>query len=294
MPFIEQPLDIWKAAECGRLEEVKQFVSQGLGVDAKSRGNVTPLHLASKKGHLEVVNWLLDNGANINARTKAEPGYPGAETPLYLAVLHVKVDIVKGLLKRGADPNLRSSDSTSALEEAAQLGNLELVRLLVDNGANLNPKSDFSPLYAALCSKHLETANYLVERGARTDFKVLPHSSSLLMMVASWKWLPGVEFLLHLGAEVNEKDDVGHTALHHAVLGFGIRTLTSEKTDWGEKVVVSEKPEDAIPVVQRLLDAGADRTIRDNDGFRAVEWAKKIRAQPLIELLVQSDASDQK
>jgi cytohesin len=291
--MFEQPLDIWKAASRGMLEEVQKFVSQGIAVDARSRGDVTSLHEASEAGHLTVVDWLLDHGANINARTAAQPGYPGAQTPLYLAVQHGKTDVVKTLLKRGANPNLKSSDSTSPLEEAAQLGNLELVSLLVDNGANVNPRGDFSPLYVALCSKHLEVSKYLVEHGARTDFKVLPYSSSLLMMSATAKRLPELEYLLSLGADVNEKDDVGQTAVHYGVLGFGTRTITSEKTKWGEKVVISEKPEDAIPVVKRLLEAGADPAIRDNYGFTAIDYAKKIRAQPLIELLVQSDASDQ-
>lgn len=282
--MFEQPLDIWKAAESGMLEELKKLVSQGVTVDARARGDVTPLHMASRAGYLEIVNWLLDNGANINARTMAQPGYPGAETPLLIAVEAGKTPVAELLLSRGANPNLKSSDSASPLGKAAELGNQDLVQLLVDNGANLNAKGDFSPLFAALCSEHLEIAKYLVERGARTDIRVLPYSGSMLATVASSKWLPGVEFLLGLGADVNQKDDAGMTALHHGVLGFASRTLTWEKTKHGEKCV-REEPEDAIPVVKRLLEAGADAAIRDTYGLTALDYAKKIRAQPIVEML---------
>jgi len=51
MPFIEQPPTIWTAAKNGLLAEVQRFVSEGISVDAKSRGDVTPLHEAAYSGH---------------------------------------------------------------------------------------------------------------------------------------------------------------------------------------------------------------------------------------------------
>src|SRR5262245_50868327 len=145
MPFITQPLDIWTAAERGMLDDVKRFVAAGTPVDAKGRGDITALHKAAQAGHFEVVAWLLDNGANVNARTIPEPGNPGAETPLYLAAERGNIDVVEFLLKRGANPDLKSSDGTSPLAKAAESGNVRLVSVLVDNGAKLNPRGNFSP-----------------------------------------------------------------------------------------------------------------------------------------------------
>ena len=219
MPFVKQPLDIWTAAERGLLEEVNGFVASGVPVDAKSRQDVTPLHMAARAGHLEVVKWLLDNGAKIDGRTKPQPGYPGAETALFLAVTAQKIPVVKLLL----------------------------------------------------------------ERGARIDEKVLPYSGSLLSAAASAKWPAGVELFLNLGLAINEPDQEGQTALHCGVLAFGSRQLTWVKTEHGEKCIRDE-PAEAIPVVKRLLEAGADSTVRDKSGLTPLDYAKKIRAGPIIEL----------
>lgn len=283
MPFVEQPLDIWAAAERGLLEEVKGFVASGVPVDAKSRQDFTPLHMAAQAGHLEVVEWLLDNGAKIDGRTKPQPGYPGAETALFLAVTAQKTPVVKLLLERGANPNLKSSDTTSALTEATQHGNGTLMSLLINHGANVNPRGDFSPLFTAVSRRDLDAAKFLIERGARIDEKVLPYSGSLLSVAASAKWPAGVELFLNLGLAINEPDQEGQTPLHCGVLAFGSRQLTWVKTEHGEKCIRDE-PAEAIPVVKRLLEAGADSMVRDKSGLTPLDYAKKIRAGPIIEL----------
>ena len=276
-------MDVWKAAELGLLGAVKKLVSEGTPIDKTKRGDVTALHMAALGGHVEMVEWLLDNGANINARTLSQPGYPGAETPLYLAVAAGRTSVVDLLVRRGAKLNLKSSDGTSALAEASGAGHTAIVSLLVDNGADLNPRGDFSPLFLAINARQLDIAKYLISRGARIDAKTPPYKGSLLMSAAGSKWIDGLELLLQLGADVNYQDETGMTALHWGVLGFASRSTTWDLTNKRKKAVIVE-PESAIPIVKRLLDAGAQSDIRNRDGFTAREYAKKIRAQLLIDL----------
>ena len=291
MPFIEQPLTIWTAAKKGLLAEVQRFVSEGISVDAKNRGDVTPLHEAAYSGHTQIIQWLLDNGATINTRTVAERGYPGAETPLYMAVEMRQLEAVRLLLSRGADTNLKSSDGASALDTAAADGRLDIVTLLVESGARVNGRGESNPLLSALCGCHLEVARYFVSRGARTDTKVPPFGGSLLNLLAGCKWRPGVEFLLSLGLDVNGQDDVGSTPLHAAVLSFGCRKSETVKTGSGERFMVTERQEDALPIVECLLDAGASVSVRNNDGYTALDYAKKMRAKVLIDLLCSARIS---
>lgn len=111
-----------------------------------SRG-FTPLHCAVRKGHLNVVDWLLSVGADPNSATKA--GVPSVDrqmqgvTSLYMAsCLHdvVRPKLIVLLLEYGADPNHPAArDSiagTTSLHNAACFGELEAVRALLDHGAD--------------------------------------------------------------------------------------------------------------------------------------------------------------
>ena len=284
MPFVDEQITIWTAAKRGILDKVKHFVTSGTSVDARAKGGVTPLHEAAEAGQLEVANWLLDSGANINAKTDPQPGYPGAQTALYLAVTAKKTDVVKLLLERGANPNHKSSDGMSPLGEAAGGGDLDLVRLLVKYRAKVNPGGDIPPLLAALFARHIDIVRFLVDSGAAVTVKTIPFHCSLLMDTSSSKYLDGVNFLLDAGLNVNDQDDAGSTALHYAVLSFGNRTTSYGRNEKGEKIVTRDEPEDALPVVKRLLEVGADPTIRDKNGFTPLDYAKKFRAQSLLNL----------
>lgn len=291
MPFIEQPLTIWTAARKGLLAEVQRFVTEGAPVNAADRGNVTPLHEAAAEGHTTLVAWLLDNNADVNCRTETQRGYPGAETPLYMAVDRNQLETVRLLLVKGANPNLKSSDGTSALDCAAFSGNMDLVALLVENGASVNGRGDSNPLLMALNGRHLDVARYLVKRGAKSNSKIPPFGASLLNFTGGCKWVAGIDFLLSLGLDVNEQDKEGNTALHNAVISYGTRVSQTIKTKSGEKLVVVEKPEDALPVVKRLLETGALATTKNKGGLSPLDYATKMRAQVLVDLLSSTKAS---
>ena len=89
------------ASARGDYASVKQlFESGNIKIDAIN-GKIGPaLVSASYGGHKEIVQFLLDNGANINIRDEK------GTTPLMNAVIGEKTEIVKILLERGADPNL--------------------------------------------------------------------------------------------------------------------------------------------------------------------------------------------
>jgi ankyrin repeat protein len=90
---------IMEAAERGDLEEVRRLVEQDRQLlDAVLEGsNDSPLTAAAREGHLEVVRYLLDEGADINLR----PG--GYSSALSGACSHSQVHVITFLLERGAD-----------------------------------------------------------------------------------------------------------------------------------------------------------------------------------------------
>jgi ankyrin repeat protein len=86
------------------------------------------LHLMAKRNDVAAVQWLLDHGADPNARWAH---WDAEVTPLHLAVMQDHVEIVRLLLAAGADPTIRDSKHDSdAVGWAEFFGRLEIVRLL--------------------------------------------------------------------------------------------------------------------------------------------------------------------
>ncbi|XP_074474933.1 poly [ADP-ribose] polymerase tankyrase-2 isoform X2 [Sebastes fasciatus] len=100
------------AAGFGRRDVVDHLLQTGANVHARDDGGLIPLHNACSFGHSEVVSLLLCQGADPNARDNWN------YTPLHEAAIKGKIDVCIVLLQHGADPNIRNTDGKSALDLA--------------------------------------------------------------------------------------------------------------------------------------------------------------------------------
>ncbi|XP_012505275.1 PREDICTED: tankyrase-1 [Propithecus coquereli] len=100
------------AAGFGRKDVVEHLLQMGANVHARDDGGLIPLHNACSFGHAEVVSLLLCQGADPNARDNWN------YTPLHEAAIKGKIDVCIVLLQHGADPNIRNTDGKSALDLA--------------------------------------------------------------------------------------------------------------------------------------------------------------------------------
>lgn len=284
MNLSESQKQFLAAARNGSLFVLQSMVAVGADVNTRGKSEITALHEAAQRGFSEIALWLIDHGATIDSRTTAQPGYPGAESPLLLAVESGHVELARILLDKGANPNLKSSDGNSCLELAVQSGNLSLVDSLLQKGAQVNPRGGFTPLCNALCAKQIEVARHLIVHGARVDAILQPFSTPLFNFIAGIKWLPAVNLLLECGASAFLLDQRRLTSLHSATLSFATR-----KVEWRGRGEVSrcavEEPEDAIPVIRKLIEIGVDPNLRDKDGLSSLDYARRMRAGTLINLM---------
>jgi cytohesin len=95
---------------------------------------------------LKVAELLLELGADPNARDNDD------NTPLHIASKSGHVEVAEMLLDRGVDANVRDKDNTIPLHFASQGGHLRIVRMLLDHCADVNArdKNDKTPLHCVL------------------------------------------------------------------------------------------------------------------------------------------------
>ncbi|OPB46915.1 hypothetical protein A0O28_0070390 [Trichoderma guizhouense] len=128
--FVETPLLI--AAEKGLEDIVELLLDKGADVNSFDRPNDTPLGVASKAGHYGTVKLLLDNGARVDLTH-----YRYKHTPLQEAAAWGHESVVELLLDRGADINARDPRGRSPLRLASSSGHENIVRLLIERGAEV-------------------------------------------------------------------------------------------------------------------------------------------------------------
>jgi len=128
-------------------EFVRLLLAKGAEVDVKSREGNTPLMAAARSGKTEMTRLLLDNGADVNARNNYGQTalMSVADTLGFLGedvAYGSYFEVVKLLLDQGANISERGDPAgRTILMHAAQSGNLEMVKLLLEKGADVNAKN---------------------------------------------------------------------------------------------------------------------------------------------------------
>ncbi|KAF7647987.1 hypothetical protein LDENG_00163780, partial [Lucifuga dentata] len=100
------------AAGFGRKDVVDFLLQNGANVHARDDGGLISLHNACSFGHAEVVSLLLHHGADANSRDNWN------YTPLHEAAIKGKIDVCIVLLQHGAEPTVRNTDGRTALDLA--------------------------------------------------------------------------------------------------------------------------------------------------------------------------------
>lgn len=106
-------------------------------VEVINRQGMTPLHIAAEMGHIEIVKYLIDKGADPEIRNRGDNN-----TPLDLALAAGNLKIVKYLVAAGANPNTTDNQGNSLLHIFTKNGDLDMVKKLIKKGAEINSLSN--------------------------------------------------------------------------------------------------------------------------------------------------------
>jgi ankyrin repeat protein len=197
----------------------------------------------------EMARLLMEHGADIHA-THMRGKYSG-QNALNYACIEGETKLVAFLIAQGLSVN--SSDYTSPINQAAEYGNVETVRLLLEHGAKVGPKSPGAEaLFLAIAEQKFDSAKLILRYGAAVNAKE--------------------------GAPLGEATRQDNAAMALELLKRGANVNAGK----GEALIAACESCDE-DLVELLLEYGADPNVRSDDGTTAIQTAQQ-NADP------QSDA----
>ncbi len=315
--------DIHTAAEAGDVAQVAALLAESPQLlDAANERGLTPLHLAARRGHHDVVRLLIDQGADLERTDErgftallyaassgnldlvrflvdrgCEVGVVAAMPPVRVAVGRTTVaatvdeatsisaadvafqhevhrgksEMTRYLVSHGApfDANAPMMRGVGKLDIAISPGNLDMVRLLIELGADPNAPSAYplSPLFNASYRGHSEIVEMLL--GAGADVNAPSYEGNLPIAGAVTRGHADVvSLLLNHGARLDfVQESTGRNLLHLAVLS-------------GSGDIVGE-----------LVSRGAALDAMDNNGETPLQYAARYGHRSVYDRLIRSGAA---
>lgn len=273
---------LW-AVQWDDVATARALIAAGANVTIANRTGASPLQLAAINGNADMLKLLLDAGADANAKLSST-----GDTALMMAARTGVPAAIEALLAAGADANaVESWSGTTPLMWAATEGHTAAVKLLISAGARLDVQSLFLPidtargfegsaprtrqpdevgpvyhasgemtaLMFAAREGHLDTVKALIDAGADVN-KVAGDGKHALNMALFNGNYAVASLLIDSGSDVNKADARGFNPLFWAVDRRNMETAPN--FPW----TVTEDP---LPLVKKLLDAGANPNQLVND-----------------------------
>lgn len=194
-----------------------------------------------------------------------------SETPLHLAAALGNQELIKLLLEEGAAVNVQcGAEKMTPLHLAAEDGDAECVNLLIEAGANVSIKNKKhqTPLHLAALSQSPETIELLLKQNANPNASDVDGRTPLhCSIVKVTRTCECVRLLLDAGAKVNKPDEFGYTPLHLAALN------------------------EFSHCVMLLINYGGDVTMRTNGGISVLTFITRKTPDVIPKYISKFDSS---
>lgn len=188
------------ACRQGKLDIVQLLLQSGAQVNERNKAGNTPLLEACSQGHVAVANYLLEHGSKIDTPTETT-----LDSALTWACTLGNSIIVDALLHKNADVEHRTKDGCTALMFACLAGHRDVAEKLLDANSEVNVESDSnkdSPLTFACWKGHYDVVELLLKRNANIEHRT-KEGFSPLMFAALGGHTTVARKLLENNAQVN-------------------------------------------------------------------------------------------
>ena len=290
--LIPNCFEIQRGFDCGYDKALRLYL-KNKGVELDS--SVGLLQWASERGYEGLVALMLQGGDPEERIRDSLYGH----TPLTWAACYGYENIVDFLLDKGADIECRDTEfGQTTLMWAAEFGQDAVVRRLVQAGADIEARDSQvgrPPFMWAARKEQVETMRLLLEQGAEVDSRANGDISALHLAAQRGK-LRSVQFLLDHQADIESKDVNGCTPLVYSAKEARVE-VTRHLIERGADINMATSNEKLTPlhaavlgkneeICKLLLHAGADRHAKSKDGRTPMDWALDAEQKDIANLLV--------
>ena len=193
------------------IDIVRMLIDRGADVSAQNKFGSTALHLASRDGDIELARILIDRGADMSAQDKFR------STALHLACRDGHLDLGRMLIDCRADMSAQDKHGSTALHLASKNGHVDIVRMLIARGADVSARNRYgwTTLHSASENGNVDIGRMLIERGADVSAED-EYRSTALHLASKNGHIALARMLIEHGADVSAQNEYEWTALHLA------------------------------------------------------------------------------
>jgi len=256
-------------------------------------------------------------GCGESQSPKAKPSNPEADHELLSALQKgykkkVNIETVQNAIADGADVNVKDDEGISALYYAAGDAEDKIVKILIDNGANVDeksPKYGTTPLMSAIdrgkSEQRIAIVTLLIERGADVNAKSKTLEQTPLIHAAQYNQKTITKILIDNGADVSAKDKNWKTPLdyaakmgHKEIVAILRKHDAKESEDFilvqnakANKALIDAARSGNLQEVKQHLEKGADVNAKDKSfQWTLLQWAISRGHKEVAKLLISKGA----
>ena len=268
---------LMQAIRFNRLDIIDFLIERGVDVNEPGSGdNSKPIYFALNSKNGKILEKLIKAGAEVN--TQYQYGY----SPLHSAATHNNYEAVKILLKHGATVNQMSKPIETPLPDPDDYPDKKCYEEIKKHTEKLNSKKiGDTPIFSAINRGNSDILRLLIDAGADVNGESNIDRSPLFRAIRDGD-KEKVRLLLENGADVNITNDEGETALHSAAL-YGNKEILELLLDYNVDINNRMKDDktpilmlatgfcDDTEIFKLFVDRGADIYIKDNNDSTVLE-----------------------
>lgn len=267
--FIEKYADYVKIYASAFLKEANklnadisildQLLKKGVNVNVTDKNEITALQNAIKQTNAVVMEYLIENGAEINVKTL------WAHLAYIVFSIQNNEKMIQHFIRKGLDVNDKEWNKTAGFLIYFEKNNFEMVEYLLERGADINAKykeNNTALFKAAVMKNDLKATQYLLNKGADINIQYY-NGDTVLHMVALQGQKNMIKYLLDHGSDANIPNSHGDTVFH----------FLANSGD--------------IDLLKYSLKKNDDLNVRNNDGDTPLHWAAGSFHTDVVEYLIE-------